>query len=138
MFNVNSPSVSRIHYEFTIFHANPLWMHNEFIIYFANSLWIHYLFYDITMIWPSVSRIHYLFANYDDFVYYAKSLWTHFLFRVMSIDRFFVTEIHYGLTVFSNDEIVRQPLRPFYDLIILKIILNFNCRWNSESKHMYL
>ena len=135
---MNSPSVSRIHYEFTIFHANPLWMHNEFIIYFANSLWIHYLFYDITMIWPSVSRIHYLFANYDDFVYYAKSLWTHFLFRVMSNDRFFVTEIHYGFTVFSNDEIVRQPLRPFYDLIVPKIILNFNCRRNSESKHMYL
>ena len=68
-----------IHYEFTIYFANLLWIHYrsgeilwihyEIIIFFMHSLWIHYLFCEFTMnSLPirgdtvnslSISRIHY-------------------------------------------------------------------------------
>ena len=124
-------------------------IHNEFIIFFANSLWINYLFFcKFTM-----NSLSFLWYHYDLTFGFANSLsfrklWWLRLSREVTIKSLsvsrneywsiFVTKIHYGLTVFSNDEIVGQPLSTFYGLIIPRIILNFNCRQNSESKHMYL
>ena len=78
-FTINSLSVSRMKYEFTIFSRIDLksnivfvnslsfssihYLFREFTIYFTKFPWIHNLHRDFSLNSPSFSRIHYLFRE---------------------------------------------------------------------------
>ena len=77
----------RSHLQF-IFFANsqsPLRIHFEFTIFFANSLWIHF-FRELTLNSLSIPRIHWKFSlnsiRYEFTICFANSLLIHYLFTM--------------------------------------------------------
>ena len=75
-FTTNSPSFSRINYEFTF--------------YFPNKQWIYFLFLENAMYFLPVSRI------YSEYTwYFANSLWLYHLYRECTISPW----IHYEFTM---------------------------------------
>ena len=110
-FTRNTHGTSRIHYDFTIYIANALYVRE----YTMNSLWIFHLwarplpsiYYKFTILFANqvsiyclrentmnflpFTRIHYestsCFAIYNEFtIYFVKSLWIHYLFRKITIN----------------------------------------------------
>ena len=70
---------SRIHYQFTIFFADSLWILFESFICFPNALSIHHLFREWTLNLLSSSRINFEFfilsrIHFDFTVFFAISL----------------------------------------------------------------
>ena len=130
-FTMESLSILRTYFEFTISFANSLGIH----YFFANSLWIYCLFREFTMALLIyriftldlifLSRIHsqsiIFFANeftifswthYESINFFAYSLWIHYLFRVYTMDPLSSSPIRYTIcianyTIFTlYDEII--------------------------------
>ena len=85
---MNSLSISRIHYEFTIYFANSLPISR-----------IHYLFWEYTLNWLSISRIHYLFREFT--IFFENSLWNDYLFSLSDYVIWFTCSLSTGIPVFG-------------------------------------
>ena len=83
---MNSLSLPRINYQFTIFS----WFHYELTFCFANTLWIHLVFCKYTMNSPSFLRI------YNEFTVFIKNL--------VRIHLNF-PKTHYEFTIFIADSL---------------------------------
>ena len=69
-FTMNTLSVLRIYYEFTIVSANSLWVHflfRDFTIFFASKLQMKFLFHKFTINSLYFSQIHYEFTLFRKF-----------------------------------------------------------------------
>ena len=126
---MNSLSVPRIHYHFTIFFANSLsfsWNHYEVTINLANILWIYYQFSEFTLNSLSLPRIHYhftiFFANslsfswnhYEVTINLANSLWIYYQFSEFTLNSLSVSRIHFQFTIyFTNSLYIHYHFREF-------------------------
>ena len=98
---MNSLSIPRIHYKFTVCFGNSLWIlylfrentlnslsvsgiHYEFSIFFVNSPRIHFFYANSLSIW----RIHYEFT-----IFCVNSLWIHLAFSRTRMNLLFFREL---------------------------------------------
>ena len=98
---LNLLSLSRIHYQFTIFSANSLCI-NKF---FANLLWIHFFFREFTMV-PFIFRVltlNLLFLSRihsQSIIFFANQLSIHLFFLVITLNSLSLSRVHYGSIMF--------------------------------------
>ena len=133
---MNSPSDSRMNYEFTIFSrihlksniffANSLsfsriqYFFREFTICFANFPWIHNLHHDFSLNSPSFSRKHYLFRELSMNSLSASRFTMNTLsFSRIHLESTFFPRNHYEFTFF------------FANLLWIHCFLGFTCFANS-------
>ena len=115
---------SRIHLQFIFFaySQSPLRIHFEFTIFFANSLWIHF-FRELTFNSLSIPRIHWKFSlnsiRYEFTICFANSLLIHFLFRELTFN---------SLSIYHDS---------WYFLIKLLIHFEFTSNLLSSSRIHY-
>ena len=98
-YTMNSPSVSRIYYKFTVFIENLIRIHLKFpkyhyeiSIFFANQFWNHSLFRESTMNQREVLRKNYQLT-------FANLLWIHKLYRGFIKNSLGVWGIYYEFAI---------------------------------------
>jgi len=113
-FFANSLSVSRIHFESTIFLEKPLWIRYETIL---KSLWIHYLLSDFSLDSLSffANTLSVLRINLESTIFSAKPLWIRYEFAMKSLWNHFEFTICFAISLWIHylfREFTLNPLSP--------------------------
>ena len=99
-FTLNTLSLSRFYYLFTVSFSNSPWIHffakSQWTHYFfAISLWNHYIFRKFTFNTLSFSRIFYVYT-----IYFAILLWIHNSFcREITVNSLSFSKIYFKYTI---------------------------------------